>query len=120
MTWIYKVREAGFYRNGIYQFTAEYAGARGYYNDPEKECVKNKGPLPRGKYRIEAPRRSSAGNYALPLTPDASNNMCGRNAFMIHGDSSRNPGGASQGCIVLRIRYRREIWESNDRELIVE
>jgi hypothetical protein len=65
MTWTYKVTEAEFHHNGSFQFKARYAGARGYYNDSAKECVKNKGPLPRGKYRIEAPRHANPGQETM-------------------------------------------------------
>lgn len=120
MPWEYHVRIARFFWNGEFQFEANYAGARGFYNNPDLECVKNKGPLPRGRYRIEPPRDSEkTGKFTLPLTPFSANNMCNRNAFAIHGDSSRDPGGASQGCIVLHPDFRRIIWDSGDRELIV-
>lgn len=76
--------------------------------------------FPAGKYRITAPVNSSTtGYYSLPLIPDAANSMCGRSAFMIHGDSRRDPGTASQGCIVMRPGDRRAIWLSHDHELIV-
>ena len=121
MTWEYDVREAKFYKDGVFQFKSEYAGAIGYYNDPANECVKNNGPLPRGKYTIGAPYNSTkTGPYTLPLIPDCSNNMCGRNEFRIHGDSGKHPGAASEGCIVTDFNTRRDIWNSNDRELLVK
>ncbi|AXF76794.1 DUF2778 domain-containing protein [Erwinia tracheiphila] len=121
MPWEYYVRKAEFYLNGEFRFTANYAGARGFYNDPDFECEKNKGPLPRGRYRIEPPRDSDrTGRYTLPLTPNSANNMCNRVAFAIHGDSIRDPGGASQGCIILKLKFREALWDSGDRELIVK
>lgn len=120
MTWTYQVRTRRFYHDGIYRFSALYAGAPGYKDDPQYQCVVNKGPLSAGKYRITAPVNSSTtGYYSLPLIPDAANSMCGRSAFMIHGDSRRDPGTASQGCIVMRPGDRRAIWLSHDHELIV-
>ncbi|PLR36687.1 tlde1 domain-containing protein [Chimaeribacter arupi] len=120
MTWEYEVTSCLFYRNGTPKHRALYAGARHYYNDPSKECVSDKGPLPRGKYTIGAPHYSEkTGKYTLDLTPHSSNAMCGRFAFKIHGESARNPGGASQGCIIAVFSVRKDIWDSGDRELVV-
>lgn len=120
MVWRYVVREAVFYNNGL-KLKAKYAGALGYYDDPNQECVKNKGPVPRGKYIIGAPYKSLwTGIYSLPLTPVDEKNMCGRSNFLIHGDSMRYPGTASRGCIIAVYKVRKKIWDSGDRELIVE
>ncbi|WP_241666608.1 tlde1 domain-containing protein [Jejubacter calystegiae] len=97
-----------------------YAGAPDYKNNPDLQCVVNKGPLPRGKYTIGRPiaHHPTAGRFVLRLTPYASNNMCGRAGFLIHGDNGR--GTASNGCIVASFDIRRQIAESADRELIVK
>jgi len=121
MSWIYEVTTAKFYLNGEYQFTAEYAGAVNYKNSTEFECVKDKGPLPRGTYRIEPPTDiGGTGPYSLPLTPLNVATMCNRDSFRIHGDSIRDPGTASKGCIIANKKPRVKIWESGDRELIVK
>jgi hypothetical protein len=97
-----------------------YAGYGPGKNNPEFECVKNTGPLPRGQYTINAPYNSKkVGNYALILTPDIHNNMFGRDDFRIHGDSIASPGTASQGCIILPLAIRQLIWRSGDRGLEV-
>ena len=59
------------------------------------------------------------GTYVIRLEPDPSNNMCGRSGFLIHGDSKTHPGSASQGCIVLPIKYRKDMWTSGDKILEV-
>lgn len=121
MTWVYDVRKKTFTHNGVYQFSARYAGAPGYKDNPDYECLINKGPLPRGKYRIVGIpfTHEIAGAYTLRLEPYAENNMCGRAGFLIHGDSRKNPGAASNGCIILAPRYRQQIYDSEDREVIV-
>lgn len=43
MTWFYHVKTRKFERDGLFQFKAEYAGAPGYKDDPQKECLINKG-----------------------------------------------------------------------------
>lgn len=120
MTWIYDVKKKSFTQNGEFKFTALYAGAEGYKNDPSLECEVNKGPLPRGKYKIGTPivRHPTAGRFVLRLTPYAGNNMCGRAGFLIHGDNGY--GTASNGCIVATFNVRRAISESGDKELIVK
>ncbi|MFH8136145.1 tlde1 domain-containing protein [Pantoea osteomyelitidis] len=79
----------------------------------------NKGPLPRGKYLISDPitKHPTAGAYVLRLTPHPDNRMCGRSGFLIHGDNK--DGTASKGCIVLLRKFRKEIVDSADKELII-
>lgn len=121
MSWEYDVRNSTFTQNGSPRFSAMYAGAEGYKNDPAFECIKNNGPLPRGTYTIEAPHfNEKTGRYSLRLIPDAANSMCGRSAFLIHGDSNANPGKASNGCIIASFNARKAIWNSGDRTLVVK
>lgn len=121
MTWVYDVNKKYFYRDGELQFKALYAGAPGFKDNTKYESLANKGALPRGKYRIVGQpfTHPTAGRFTLRLRPDASNNMFGRAGFLIHGDSIREPGAASNGCIVADRDKRRIIWESGDKELIV-
>ena len=121
MAWIYDVKRREFSRNGQFKFRARYAGNGKYKDDPLFECVKNKGPLPRGKYRIVGKpfRHARTGADTLRLMPDVSNTMCNRAGFLIHGESKTNPGRASNGCIILDRDYRLQLADSQDRELIV-
>ncbi|PVB76052.1 DUF2778 domain-containing protein [Salmonella enterica subsp. enterica serovar Legon] len=121
MTWKYEVTTRKFYLNGVYQFTALYAGAPGYKNDPSQQCVSDHGPLPRGTYTISEPfYHPHAKAWTLRLTPSSTNNMCGRGGFLIHGDSLAHPGAASNGCIVATLTERKAIAHSHDHSLIVE
>lgn len=97
-----------------------YAGAPGYVNKPEFEHEKAKGVLPKGLYTIQPPRDSSrTGRAVNDLIPDPTNEMFGRSAFQIHGDSVRNPGTASNGCIIINQPFRGTIWKSGDHKLQV-
>jgi hypothetical protein len=97
-----------------------YAGNGEGKNNPNMQNVENIGPLPRGKYTISKHYDSfHTGPFTLPLTPDPSNEMFGREAFKIHGDSITDPGTASNGCIVLPRDKRELIDQSTDKELIV-
>ncbi|MEQ4531313.1 MAG: tlde1 domain-containing protein [Mixta sp.] len=120
MAWIYEVRKKTFERDGIVQFNVMYAGAPGYKDNPDFQCEINKGPLPRGKYRIGPPiaKHPTAGRFVLRLTPYKENAMCGRSGFLIHGDNGK--GTASNGCIVMAFENRQKIATSQDKELIVK
>ncbi|SQK72637.1 Uncharacterised protein [Tatumella ptyseos] len=48
MTWTYIITNKNFLRDGVYQFSARYAGAPGYKDQARYQCLKNKGPLPSG------------------------------------------------------------------------
>lgn len=97
-----------------------YSGAPGYVNKPEHQEVKSKGVLPVGFYTIQPPRDSSrTGKNVLDLIPDPSNEMFGRSAFQIHGDSVKNPGTASNGCIIINQPHRTFIWNTGDHKLEV-
>lgn len=120
MAWEYNVREHRFYHDGTPAFFANYAGASGYKDDPAQECVKDNGPLPRGRYTIGEPHNyPHTGKYSLSLIPDSANSMCGRDAFKIHGMSSKRPLDSSNGCIIAPLSIRKQIWASGDTELIV-
>ncbi|EAA8475333.1 DUF2778 domain-containing protein [Salmonella enterica] len=121
MSWVYKIKAHSFYLNGAYQFDARYAGRPGFKNDSANECVRDKGPLPRGTYTIgPAFFHSRTRAWTMRLMPYPENQMCGRGAFMIHGESSSHPGEASDGCIILDLPYRKIIAASSDKILVVE
>lgn len=119
MPWVYNIRTKTFKLNGKYMFSSMYAGAPGFKDDPALQCVKNKGPLPRGSYTISDPiaHHPTAGRFVLRLAPHRGNSMCGRSGFLIHGDNGR--GTASNGCIVLDRQHRKDLVDSSDKELIV-
>ena len=99
-----------------------YAGNGAGLNNPNMQCVKDVGPLPRGIYTIGEPfTHPEKGEYCLRLSPDAANEMCGRDGFLIHGDRIDAPGQflASDGCIIMARSVRVFIAQSGDKELWV-
>ena len=101
-------------------FGIGYSGRGEAKNNPAFQDVKMEGPLPRGLYTINPPVDTQThGPYVLWLTPDPTNEMFGRSAFGIHGDSLVNPGWASDGCIILPHEVRVLIWQSGDHLLEV-
>jgi hypothetical protein len=95
-----------------------YSGKGKGKNNCDMQHVKNVGPIPRGLYTIgQAYNSQKVGPFALPLTPDPSNEMFGRSAFLVHGDNKT--GTASEGCIILGRMTRDALNYSTDRVLKV-
>jgi hypothetical protein len=98
-----------------------YSGHGEGRNKPAWQSVSCVGPIPQGKWKIVGPPLDlpSHGPYVLRLEPDPTTDTRGRSGFLIHGDSLKNPGGASLGCIILPHTIRELVWLSGDRELEV-
>lgn len=94
-----------------------YSGLGTGKNNPDLQCTGDIGPIPRGRYKILNPQDQPTA-FSFPLQPAPENNMCGRDNFLIHGDNTKHPGWASQGCIVIGDRTIRElIAKSGDKDL---
>lgn len=88
-----------------------YSGNEIFYNVPEADHLKNEGPIPKGEYTL-----TSVDNHKGPLTidlsPAATNDMHGRNNFLIHGDNASRDHTASEGCIILDRATRQTLIDS--------
>ncbi|MCC8400846.1 DUF2778 domain-containing protein [Paraburkholderia sp. MMS20-SJTN17] len=101
-------------------YTGGYSGRGKGKDNHDMQYVRDIGPIPVGEYTIGAPfRHDHTGPYSMRLTPINGTNTHGRAGFMIHGDSIKEPGNASNGCIVLDPTIRMRIWNSGDRLLKV-
>jgi hypothetical protein len=119
MSWTYVARSGAIMDPYGRVIAIGYSGHGAGRNVPE-DHAKNEGPIPVGRYRIDAPVDTERhGPYVLGLEPDPSNDMHGRDGFLIHGDSHSHPGEASLGCIVLQRQIREAIWDSGDHDLDV-
>lgn len=97
-----------------------YSGRGRGKNNPALQDAVGVGPIPRGLWEItERYDSKNVGPYALKLVPGRNTDPRGRSAFRIHGDSIKNPGTASHGCIILPRIMREKIWQSGDRFLTV-
>ena len=102
-----------------------YAGHPPAVNDPARCSEQGVGPLPCGFYSIGAPqdRPLSVGAFALPLTPDPTNEMFGRSEFFCHGgtqaDAENGTQTASDGCIVTERAIREIIAKHSTLQVIV-
>jgi hypothetical protein len=100
---------------------AGYSGGGAGKNNPAMQADHDEGPIPSGFYTIAGLINSDpvCGEYVLVLSPDAANQMFGREGFRWHGDSIEHPGQASHGCIVSARPLRIEAWEGLDHSLHV-
>lgn len=120
MSWIYEQSTGKLSSTESGYLSTGYSGAPAGKNNPAMQNVPNVGPIPVGRYLIGSPIDSPEhGPFALPLTPDAANQMFGRSGFLVHGDSIPHPGDASEGCIIQPRDARIFVWNSGDRELDV-
>ena len=88
-------------------------------NNPDMQDKKSIGPLPVGTYTRSTPvLKSHLGPFAIPLTPDPTNEMFGRSSFYCHGDTTPS-GNASEGCIIMPRAVRNAMWSSADHKLQV-
>lgn len=95
-----------------------YSGHAEGRNNPAMQDHKMLGPLPRGFYTFHAPVDTAAhGPYVLRLVQDPSDEMFGRDGFLMHGDNVKHD--ASEGCIIMPPQIRRQVWESGDHRLEV-
>lgn len=106
MRWTWKQAAGELWRGDAFQGKG-YSGAPGHINVTADEGLKNKGPIPRGLWRMTSyiPSHTKLGPYCIRLTP-VNHDALGRSAFLIHGDSIKKPGTASEGCIILGNNFR--------------
>lgn len=98
-----------------------YSGRQRGLNNPAMQNVPGVGPVPRGFYTLGKVIlvHPTVGRYAIPLIPDAANDMDGRAGFLIHGDNPQMDHTASHGCIILPLAIRQMIVASGDNRLQV-
>lgn len=98
-----------------------YAGRPPYVGSVADDWRVGLGPLPAGRYTFGEVQADGGhmGPFVLPLLPDPANDMKGRSAFFLHGDSITQPGYASEGCIVTARQVREDVANGSDKELEV-
>lgn len=118
--WVYRISTGQLLQNGLLMGSG-YSGLGDAKNDPKRQDDKGEGPIPEGKYAIGPmiAHHGAHGPCVLPLTPIGGQEMHGRSAFLIHGDSIEHPGTASHGCIIMSRTVRQQIAASLDKDLFV-
>lgn len=90
-------------------------------NNPDMEGVRNKGPIPRGRYTIGVPYDSrNVGPFSLPLTPHL-HKALDRTHFRCHGAAldPAKQGQESDGCMIMPRDVRQAMHKSDDKILDV-
>lgn len=120
MVWTYYQKSGRLEHDGKFSGVG-YSGKDAGKNNPLMVTREGIGPIPKGRYKIGRPfHHRHAGRGTMRLTPQSGTATWGRSGFMIHGDSDRHPGNASEGCIIVRYDIRQRIWSSGDDELEVK
>ena len=89
-----------------------YSGFPPFTNDPSAQTLKQRGPIPRGSFRVHRPfDHSRLGRMVMFLEPLKETEMFGRSGFFIHGDNAFANQTASHGCIVLALATRSRVAE---------
>lgn len=116
--YVYSPKTGKLTRNGTVVATG-YSGHGEGVNNPDKEKVKNVGPIPAGTWTIGAAfKHDSKGPTVMRLMPTG-HDAHGRSGFLIHGDNSKNDRSASEGCVILGKTVREEIAKSGVTKLRV-
>ena len=124
MPWVYEIMSGNLYDpTGKFVYRGYSGGDQGRHpegvNNPDDEGLKNIGPLPEGLYTFGTPvEHTHLGPYAIPLTPDPSNDMKGRSGFFMHGDTVAYHA-ASEGCIIMPKTVRENCKTSQDQQIHV-
>lgn len=119
MSWHYVQRTGNLYDSHGELAGVGYSGHGPYRNQPAAEGMRGEGPIPRGEWKAGEPiDTKSHGPYVLPLLPQPGTRTYGRAGFLMHGDSIRNPGTASLGCVV-QARKTREAFKKSGETLTV-
>jgi len=124
MTWKWEQATGTLWMDGK-KISSGYSGNGRGKNNPQMQAAKGVGPIPRGKWKmVEVYNSPNTGPFTIRLeavdgTPDDVHQATGRSAFRIHGDSIKNPGTASHGCIILPRSVRERLWRSAERVIEV-
>jgi hypothetical protein len=120
--WTYKQSTGQLFDKTGKLVSTGYSGRGRGKNNPSMQDARAVGPLPRGTWRMVSIYDSArVGKRTIALDPvdekpgNDRHEPTGRSAFRIHGDSIRNPGTASHGCIILPRAVRLAMWASGDR-----
>lgn len=117
MTWQYRISNGELTHDGEFIGTG-YSGHGEGRNNPYDISIADTGPIPLGVWDI-GPSYTDAirGPIVMRLAPESDTETFGRSGFLIHGDNATHT--ASTGCIILGPAIRREIDQSQDKNLRV-
>lgn len=128
MAWFFYITDHCLHRGTVSATAGVYSGAFG----PDQNCIASVGkasigPIPPGAWVMtELYNDTKTGEDTIRLAPAdvktrAYVTSLGRDpeSFRLHGDSIKQPGHGSEGCIVAPLAVRMLVWHSGDRALVV-
>lgn len=122
MAWLWDQSEGKLYSDTKKNLVSSgYSGAGRGKNNPSLQNLQGIGPIPRGKWKmIRVYNSNSVGPFTIELMAldeklNDIHEASRRSAFRIHGDSIKNAGNASRGCIILPRAVRERMWKSKDK-----
>lgn len=119
MTWQYRRSDGMLSQDSVFAGYG-YSGHGIGKNNPDMQSVPNVGCIPAGAWIIgPAYTDPEKGPIVMRLSPEPDTETYGRTGFLIHGDSIKAPGTASEGCIILSRAIRQQISDSDDNDLMV-
>lgn len=118
--WTYRQSSGELLQDGRF-ISQGYSGNGHGKNNPAAETEHNVGPIPAGAWTVTdlTTGMTPHGPYVLHLSPCNGTQTHGRSGFLMHGDNRKNPGEASQGCIIMQRAVRERVWTSGDRSITV-
>ena len=121
MSWTYEIISGRFSDPSATLCGKGYSGQPPHVNDVAAQSIENQGPIPAGLWQaVEMiPESTSHGPFAIRLEPYPETQTFGRSGFMMHGDSIKRPGYASDGCIIMSRDVRELFWASSDHDIQV-
>lgn len=111
LVFTYQQKTGQFWDHNGNEYYLGYAGSLtgNGKNDPEKQHVRNVGPLPRGLYLMEEVSHHDKFKRCIRLVPEDESIMFNRDAFYIHGFSSKKPDDSSLGCPIMSKNWRHAL-----------
>ena len=116
--WLYVQSTGKLYRPDGSLAGSGYSGVGTGLNNPAMQDVKNVGPIPVGLYSL-GEVSNEKGPLTIRLNPSSSNEMHGRDGFLVHGDNHLMNHTASEGCIIMPNATRQELSASMEKILKV-
>jgi hypothetical protein len=114
-------QSAGALYDGAKLISPGYSGKGRGKNNPSLQGMQGVGPIPAGRWKmVNVYNSAKVGKFTITLHSmddavlDDTHTPTGRGAFRIHGDSIREPGSASNGCIILPLAIRKMIYKAGN------
>lgn len=118
MSWIYSQTSGNLWNPDGQMVGTGYSGYGDGKNNPKMQHVRDVGPIPQGWYLIRE-TTTTCGPITVVLEPLDPDVMFDRNNMRMHGQTAKNMGKASKGCIIQPPLVRKPFSEAVGKMLRV-